>query len=169
MDYKNTGKKNCSQRLFSSTSMPYVPACQEKFILTFLWVVSIGKRKCFLFNVHVINKKVSCLDNHATVSALIEHTLNHSIHTVAVVFFHGRTELNDENKVILLTNCDFILYTFAWFSEGLLDKRQHFSFNSINYPSFSLVSYSVATRPFTASHPKTGWRGFPWCVMGPKF
>ena len=132
------------------------------------------KEKLFFFNVYVINKKglllgQSCKRNCVSSNVTVRNTLNHSIHTVRVELFHARTELNNENKVILLTNCDFIHYTFGWFSEGLLDKRQHFSFNSINYPSFSLVSYSVATRPFTASHPKTGWRGFPWCVMGPNF
>ena len=91
------------------------------------------------------------------------------IQIVRVEFFHTRTELNNENKVILLTSCDFIHYTFGWFREGLWDKRQHFLFHSINYPSFSRVSCSVVTRTFTASHPKTGWRGFQWFVMGPKF
>ena len=84
----------------------------------------------------------------------MEHTLNHSIHTVRVELFHARTELKSENKAISFTNCDFIHYTFGRFSEGLLDKRQHFLFNPINYPSFSRVSYSVATRPFTESNPQ---------------
>ena len=37
------------------------------------------------------------------------------IHIVRVEFFHTRNELNNENKVILLTSCDFIHYTLADF------------------------------------------------------
>ena len=48
----------------------------------------------------MLGQSCNCL----TINITVEHTLNHSIHTVGVEFFHGRTELNDENKVILLTN-----------------------------------------------------------------
>ena len=100
-------------------------------------------------------------------------------------FFHTRTELNNENKVILLTNCDFIHYTFGWFSEGLLDKRQHFLFNSIimtillfrasailsRHATFYCVAPQNRVKGFSVKHDGTQLlsvmrdRAQAWCVI----
>ena len=133
------------------------------------------KEKLFFFNVYVINKKglllgQSCKCNCVSSNVTVRNTLNHSIHTVRVELFHARTELNNENKVILLTNCDFIHYTFGWFSEGLLDKRQHFLFNSIQYPSFSSECHTQSPRDLLLSRtPKQGEGVFRKAWWDPTF